>query len=331
MQDLPSSALSAYSDLLTSLLEAPPPSRGVSAFTRPVKGRDYWYVQSVLGERKTSIYLGPDDEPTRSLVARAKAAWSADEVDHPVRERLVATCIAAGCWTPSPTDIRVYEALAQAGVFAIGGVLVGTHAFLNLGNVLGIRWDSGNTATEDIDIAKDMDLRVATPGAATDLLSALREQEPAFLPVPAFDREHPSTSYKVRGKKISVSLLTPGDEEEDPRPIPIVGLGASAQPMRHLEFLLEDSILAAAPYGRGVLVRLPDPARFAVHKLAVSQMREPAFATKARKDLEQARSVLDILERTNPHGIATAVHAATLQDEAFYELVESGRQALAAG
>jgi len=331
MRYLPSSAHSAYSDLLTSLLEAPPPSRGVSAFTRKVKGRDYWYVQSVLSERKASVYLGPDDEQTRSLVARAKTAWDADEVDHPVRERLVATCIAAGCWTPSPGDMRVYEALAQAGVFAIGSVLVGTHAFLNLGNVLGVRWDPGTTATEDIDIAKDTNLQVATPDAATDLLAALRAQEPAFLPVPAFDHEQPSTSYKVRGKKVSVSLLTPGDEAVDPRPVPIAGLGAAAQPMRHLRFLIEDSITAAVSYGRGVLIRLPDPARFAIHKLAVSQLREPAFATKAQKDLAQARAIIEVLERTNPTSIANAVHAATLVDEPFYQLVETGRQLLAAG
>jgi hypothetical protein len=42
-------------------------------------------------------------------------------------------------------------------------------------------------------------------------------------------------------------------------------------------------------------LRLPDPARFALHKLIVSQKRPLKKADKAAKDLQQAVAVIDML------------------------------------
>ena len=42
---------------------------------------------------------------------------------------------------------------SDGGVFRLDGVLVSTHAFLVLGNILGVRWDGGSIWTQDIDIA----------------------------------------------------------------------------------------------------------------------------------------------------------------------------------
>ena len=47
------------------------------------------------------------------------------------------------CWT----------GYSDGGVFRLDGVLVGTHAFLVLGNILGVPWDGGSIRTQDIDIA----------------------------------------------------------------------------------------------------------------------------------------------------------------------------------
>ena len=46
-----------------------------------------------------------------------------------------------------------------------------------------------------------------------------------------------------------------------------VRFAANAAPVRYLDYVLEDAQPAAVVNGGGVLVRVPSPARFAIHKL----------------------------------------------------------------
>ncbi len=330
MVPLPSSALTAYAELLDSLIGAPPPSRGVSYFKRTVDEREYWYVQQVVGSRKRSFYLGSDDEPTRELVRRVKQRAEEDGTERATRERVVATCRATGLWAPSAIETRAYEAIAQAGFFGVGGVLVGTHAFMALGNVLGVQWTSTTTRTEDIDVARDPALRVAIDAPGEDLLEALRQREPDFVPVPAFDRGQATTAFKVRGKRLSVSILTPLRGRPGQGPVPIPGLNVAAEPVRFLDFLTTETIVAAIPAGTGILARVPDPARFALHKLVVSQRRPRAMATKSRKDIAQAAELIEALEEIRPGDLEQAHDAVREMPPAFGESLERGLDALAA-
>lgn len=47
---------------------------------------------------------------------------------------------AGGASATDASSARVLKVLADSGVFRLGGVLIGTHAFTVLGNILGIRW-----------------------------------------------------------------------------------------------------------------------------------------------------------------------------------------------
>ena len=47
--------------------------------------------------------------------------------------------------------------------------------------------------------------------------------------------------------------------------------------------------------GGGAPTHLPSPARFALHKLIVSQRRNPIEAAKKRKDLLQAQQLIELL------------------------------------
>lgn len=304
-EPLPAPALTAYADLLTALMRAPVSSRGVSYLTRTVKGRRYWYLQYVIGGSKKSRYLGPVSAELDPLIERARSLTVADNDDRAVRERLVATGIAAGLVTVSAAEGRVYEALAQSGLFAGGATLVGTHAFIALGNQLGVRWQVG-TRTEDIDIGHDPDIRLAVVDPKEDLETILRRAEKGFFAVPAIDRGSPSTSFKVRGKALSVSLLTPARGKEPAPAVHLEHLRAAAEPVRFLEYLIEDGQPAAVPYGAGVMVRIPDAARFALHKLVVSQRRPQLQAVKSRKDIEQAAAVITCLAELRPGDLRTA-------------------------
>jgi hypothetical protein len=47
--------------------------------------------------------------------------------------------------------------------------------------------------------------------------------------------------------------------------------------------------------GSGIALQVPQPAKFAVHKLILAQRRDPANRHKRSKDLDQARALIDAL------------------------------------
>ena len=307
---LASSAQIAYSDLLTSLYSSVIPGRGISYFTRKVKGRDYWYMQHTVGSSKRSCYIGADTEETRQLVARCRQKQDDDKPQRIERERLVATCIATGLHSLTPAEGRVYEVLAQSGLFEAGAIIVGTHAFLHIGNMLCVQWERSMGQTEDIDIARAQTITVASPPVETDIKNILVNADMGVLAVPALDSRQPSTRFRLRNKNLTVSMLTPLQGKPSGKPVMIKGLNAAAEPVRFLDYLIEENQPAAVPVGSGLLIRIPDPARFALHKLVVSQRRPPAFVAKSRKDLEQTAAILKVLKDLRPGDIEAAAAAA---------------------
>src|SRR3970282_2422261 len=57
-----------------------------------------------------------------------------------------------GCAPTAPKHFRIIRRLAECGFFRAGGVLIGTHAFLAFGNLLGVRWTQ-DASTLDGDFA----------------------------------------------------------------------------------------------------------------------------------------------------------------------------------
>ena len=305
----------AYSDLLTSLFSSAIPDRGISYFTRTVKGRDYWYMQHVVGNRKRSRYIGPDTEDIRQLVEHCRRIQDGDKPQRIGRERLVATCIATGLHSLTTAEARVHEVLVQSGLFEAGAVIVGTHAFLNIGNMLCVEWPQGRGPTEDI--AQEQTIAVASPPVDTDVRETLLKAEKGVLAVPALDSRGPSTRFSVRNRDLTVSLLTPQRGKPSGRPVILKGLNAAAEPAPDLDYLIEDNQPAAVPADAGLLIRVPTPARFALHKLVVSQRRPAAFAAKSRKDLAQAAAVLEVLKDLRPGDIDLAGKAALRMGNKF--------------
>ena len=56
-------------------------------------------------------------------------------------------------------------------------------------------------------------------------------------------------------------------------PVPIRRLNAAAEPLRFLDFLIEDPISAVMISGTPCLVRVSQPARYALHKLILEIFR----------------------------------------------------------
>ena len=179
----------------------------------------------MIGSSRQSYYIGPDEPALRERISSIKDRWEEDSSAAESRARLVAMLASGGATTPTANHGRVIEALEQAGVFLAGGVLIGSHAFAIMANLLGVKWP-------------------------------------------------------------------------------------------------------AVPFRQGILVNIPSPARFALHKLVVSQRRPPAFATKARKDITQAEAVLRVLLQDRPGDLPPALDAATLMPPKFSQQLTAGLQQL---
>lgn len=314
MERLPLPVQTAYAELLELLL-ALEARRSIghakgTFVTKTVKKRDYYYFQySAPGGRLEQRYLGPRSEALDAVVERFERERGTVETE---REHIVAVAAvlrAGGAGLTDGASARVVSALAAAGVFRLGGVLVGTHAFVVLGNVLGVKWTGMHVRTDDVDIGATRHLQVAVPDLTTDVPKTLEDLEMGFLPVPAFDPRTPSTAFKVRGKGLRVDLLTPAPSSSTtrtPAAIHIPRLAAAATPLRFLDYLLEDAQPAALVNGGAVLVSVPAPARFALHKLLVATDRPSALHTKVEKDLAQAALVVDTLEEDRPGDLAAA-------------------------
>lgn len=297
--------------------------------TKTVKGETYYYFQhSVPGGTKRQVYVGRKDAALDAVVERFQSERLDLAEDLASIERLCSLLRAGGAQVTDSATARVLEALSDAGVFSLGGVLVGTHAFAVLGNLLGVTWDGGGLRTQDIDIAAEQTVGIAVPDLKTDVPGVLDSLGMGFLPVPALDRKHPSTSFKVRGQGLRVDLLTPGNANQS-QPVKVSRLNATAKPLRFLDYILEGSLRAAVVSGGGMLVNVPDPARFAFHKLIVSGARPVAMHAKRDKDILQAMQLFSILAEERPGDLARAWEAIESRGAGWVKRTIRGMETLA--
>lgn len=303
-----------YAELLEQTLHAeaeavaarlPAPGSFVS---KEVRGGTYWYLQRSEGGRRRQYYLGRDTPALRRWMERVAEQRRDQAPDAARRAEIVAMLAAAGgAFRERAAVARVLRLLAEAGVFRLGGVLVGTQAFTAYGNLLGVRFEAASVRTEDIDIAQERGIAVALDPDAVpaDVEAVLRQADARFFAVPALDPRRPSTSFSLRGRDLRVDLLTP-QRGQDTAPVTLPHLRAAAQPLPFLGFLLGDTQPAVVLEGSGVLVNVPEPARFLLHKLWLAGERPSAFQAKARKDLRQAAQLLEVLHADRPADLLRA-------------------------
>ena len=313
---LSESVSTLYAELLDQsiLAAAEEATRGVPSGTftsKNIKGKTYWYLQRSEGENKRQTYIGADSPALNSWMQQVREKRHANKADMSQRRRLCAMLAAGGATTESAAVIKVLQLLSEARVFQLGGVLIGTLAFRTLANVLGVRFDQSALRTQEVDIAQDpaIGVALARESSAVDLDKILTEADLGFQSIPTLDRKNPSTSFKIRGRDLRVDLLTPMRGRESSAPIYLPAYNLSAQPLRFLEYLIETPIQATVIATDAVLVNLPDPARFALHKLWTSCKRSPAFQTKARKNLLQASQLLEVLLEDRPSDVIAAWEA----------------------
>jgi hypothetical protein len=283
--------------------------------TKTVRGGRYLYWQVRGGQHVTQRYLGPDTPELRAALEEiAERRHDAAEQQASL-DRLAAMLITGGALREQSRVAAVLRLLADLGLFRRGAVLVGTQAFRTYGNLLSVRFPSAALRTQDIDVAHEIDVALA---AASEPVPSV---EPAlktlgFLPVPGLDPRQPSTSFHVRGRELRVDFVTPARRRPADTPVSIPGLGISAWPLPFLEYLIEEPVPAVVLDSSPILVRVPRPARFALHKLWTAATRPVSEQAKAVKDRDQAAAVITVLAAERPGDLREAVAALTARPSA---------------
>lgn len=273
---------------------------------KTIRGKEYVYFAHYLpGGRIHHVYVGKKGEQTDALIQQYEEGKPESKE---VRENLQRLSVQVKAGTAIVTDkamVRVIEALAEAAIFRAGAVIVGTHAFMAIGVMLGIRWFPNTMMTSDVDIAAERTVSVALPTMQADIPATIESLKMGFFPVPAMNMKHPSTTFAIRKSQLRLDLLSPKTSDSD-APVPIPRFNCAAQPLSYLGYLIENPVPAVLLDTDPVLINVPQPARYALHKLIVSQVRDISKAAKSDKDLQQAYQILSVLKEDRPDDIPPA-------------------------
>lgn len=294
-RELSAAAQTAYAELqelvqVAETLRSPAFLSG-SIGWKTVKGRRYGYWQfKEIDGRKREYYLGPQG-PAIDAIERARGQ---PEPALQAVARQAAAAAAHRCAVTPPKHFRIVKRFADYQFFRAGGLLVGTHAFLALGNHLGVTWVSG-TRTMDLDFAHagpGGNVAVALPAnLKADMHDTLQSLEMGFLPALGGTKGFASNYMSEKEPDLRIDFLTVRRRNNDEVQMP--DLGVALVPLKFMNYLIERP-------GQGVLldradaclVNLPDPARYGLHKLLVAAERGPRHA-KHGKDILQALALIE--------------------------------------
>jgi hypothetical protein len=305
MESVPLAHQTLYAELLQQSLDAAfdeefPENGTFTARTR--NGRKYWYYEGYktsLGglteAQKYLKYVGPQDDPE---ITKRVEAFRRTKTSYRERRRLVMSLRDAGFATPPVIVGDVVEALWKAGIFRLRAVLVGTLAYQTYSGLLGVRLPAAAIMTGDVDFAQFHAVSAAVDDTMPPILETLQTVDQTFRARPTLHGL--ATTAYVNATNFSVEFLTPNRGSENiagkPARMPALG-GASAQPLRYLDFLIKDPVHAVLLHKGGVPVTVPAPERYAVHKIIVSVLRK--HDPKRRKDIQQAGLLIEALSRAS--------------------------------
>lgn len=314
MKKIPLSIVTLYQDLLDKkmdqelfLANLKGESSDGTFVSKTVKGNLYWYFQTYENGVKKQRYVGPDNEDTKEMIDRLKSYREA--VKNSSSEELVSALKnTPGVPRVYPDEGKIILSLEKSGVFRNGGILVGTQAFRCYPLIIGSSLSETAARTGDIDVAYDRGIQIFVPESTDTIVSRIRS-EISLLPIPTLDPKGRSYSFKIGGSDLKLEVLTTIKEEPDPERLKsIKDIGFYAQPLEYMDYLIKNPVKAVLLYEKGVLVNIPSPERFAIHKVLLSQIRDESSKVKSMKDIVQAGLLIDALSSQYPTDLMNAIH-----------------------
>ncbi|KKX32889.1 GSU2403 family nucleotidyltransferase fold protein [Rhizobium sp. LC145] len=299
-----------------------------------VKERAYWYFDIPDGKGgKTRRYVGPANDPE---IAQRVETHQQQKDDLRARRRMVSSLTReGGMIAPDPMSGDIVEVLATGGLFRLRGVLIGTVAFQTYAGILGVRLPLAALLTGDADIAQDHAISHEVEDSLPPIVELLQGIDPTFRPVPHRSGSTASSAFQnATGYRVEFLTSNRGSDDyiDQPSRMPALG-GASADPLRFLDFLIRDPVRTVLLHKSGIPVTVPDPARYAVHKLIVASRRrtEGDSALKRDKDIRQAALLFEALEQTRRlSDLALVYNEAWERGPAWQDGIRSGAGMLTA-
>ena len=290
----------AYADLLRIAREESVSDLRGTVQRKTIAGKEYLYDAYRLGGKVTFRYLGEATAELNALIDRAEEIKREAAARRADRTRLVRTLRAEGYAGLDARTGSILAAFVQAGVFRLGGTLVGTIAFRLYEGELGVALGFEQMAqTGDLDIASFERLSLAIEDRVTDDLSSVL-QGFEFDPAPSLD---PGRTWRWRhaSRAMDIEFLTPSFGDEGLRDLPALGVSAQS-----------------------LLVQIPRPEAFAIHKLIVADRRRGGpEELKSRKDRAQAAFLVETLAETRPDELAEAYQDARSRGSKWRDRIDS--------
>jgi hypothetical protein len=328
MTHLPADIQALYAELLERLMAGRVDGLAGEAqgsFTRKVvQGTGHLYFQHAdPAGAKRQTYLGPGDPVLDAAVEKLREAWASGEEGRGVTRRLCAQLQAGGVTGIDPPSARLIRGLADAGIFHLGGMLLGTHAFIAIGTMLGVRWSPAGLPTKEKE-SGTLRITVVAPDLPGDPPPALSSLKAGFLPFPPLSQTSPSTAFSIKGREMRVDLLTPARPDFGGQMVLIRRLSAMAQPLLYLDYLLEGGLPAAIPDGEGILVTIPDPGRLALHKMLIASDRPAIFHATREREMRQSAELIRFLLAERPDDLERAVEGVKDRGRRWLGLARKG-------
>jgi hypothetical protein len=260
-----------------------------SVYTRQRDGIEYIYAKLPVGRDRVDRFVGKSGDPEAK--ARAASLRKGGELARNRRE-IVSMLKRHGLAGPDRSLGAALDAIAFAGLFKQGAILVGTGAYMMFEPLVGSRLPAPTLMTGDLDQATTKLALTADPPERME--DVLRRADPTYEGIPQLDPRKPPSRFR-NAEGYLVDLLTPTRSRSDQNPMPLKALDAGAAPLQYLDWLIQEPMPTVALWGSGIAVLVPQPAKFAVHKLILAQRRDAANRHKRSKDLDQAWALIDAL------------------------------------
>jgi hypothetical protein len=299
------------------------------AFHKQVqKGKPYiYYGYRDLDGVGRMAYVGPEDQRVLELIKKHQELKLG--VLSGAIKRQAKSAEALGCATTLTKHFRVVNRLEQYGFFRSGGILIGTHAFLAMGNMLGVQWRSSQL-TMDVDFAhvgKNVSIALGA-NVKISVHDALNSLEMGLLPIAEFSGKTGAQYRNPKDPELRLDFVTSQTRSGGPVVLPELGLALEC--LKFMEFSLMDTTQSVLLSKEGAcIVNIPAPERYAVHKLIVYGERPVSERVKANKDLGQAAAIFKVLfDNGNVDLIRNAWADATSRGPGWVKRLNQGKAAL---
>ena len=292
------------------------------------KGKPYIYYgyRDIDGIGRMA-YVGPEDQRVLELIRKHQELKSSDLPEKIKKQAKSAEVL--GCTGTLTKHFRVINRLEQYGFFQAGGILIGTHAFLAMGNMLGVKWRVSNL-TMDVDFAhagKNVSIALGA-NVKISVHDALNSLEMGLLPITEFSGKTGAQYRNPNDPELRLDFVTP--QTRSGGTVILSEMGLALECLKFMEFSLVDTTQAVLLSKEGAcIVNIPAPERYAVHKLIVYGERPVSDKVKANKDLGQAAAIFKVLfDNGNVDLIRIAWSDAASRGPGWLRRLNQGKEAL---